>query len=65
MTVRKEIRTQQVIRDGHVETVVTEDLHFVHDDDSQLDPAMSSAINKFLDDESSRLSTVSDEQTDQ
>ena len=46
---KKEIRRQRVLRDGREETIITEDIHVVQDDETSpdIDAAMHRVIDQF------------------
>jgi len=47
---KKEIRRQRVLRDGKEETVITEDIHVVQEDETSpdLDAAMQNVVDQFV-----------------
>lgn len=50
IVLKKEIRTQRVLRDGKEETIITEDIHVVQEDEppQELDGAMQNVIEQFM-----------------
>ena len=49
VVLKKEIRRQRVLRDGREETIITEDIHVVQDDETSpdIDAAMHRVIDQF------------------
>lgn len=49
VVLKKEIRRQRVLRDGKEETVITEDIHVVQEDETspELDAAMHEVVDQF------------------
>jgi len=47
---KKEIRRQRVLRDGQEETIITEDIHVVQDDETSpdVDAAMQNVVDQFV-----------------
>jgi len=50
VVLKKEIRRQRVLRDGKEETVITEDVHVIQDDETtpELDAAMQNVVDQFV-----------------
>jgi len=49
VVLKKEIRRQRVLRDGKEETVITEDIHVIQEDETSpdLDAAMQNVVDQF------------------
>ena len=47
---KKEIRRQRVLKDGKEETVITEDIHVIQEDETSpdLDAAMQNVVDQFV-----------------
>ena len=50
VVLKKEIRRQRVLRDGKEETIITEDIHVVQEDETSpdLDEAMHNIVDQFV-----------------
>jgi len=50
VVLKKEIRRQRVLRDGKEETIITEDIHVVQEDETSrdLDEAVDNIVDQFV-----------------